>query len=95
MHAAFTVHALAQSVLTQHAHRAVFEQASADALHDMFARRALKDDRVDASAMQDVRQHQARWPAADDHDLGAPLRHGCALGMGPTVCVFMCARLTT
>ena len=52
---------------------ALLEQAGADALFDIAAAASLEHDRFDAGKVQQVREHQACGPRADDADLCAEI----------------------
>ena len=52
--------------LIEQRHRALFEQAGADAAEHVVGRLAFQDDVVDSVAVQQLSQQQARWPGADD-----------------------------
>ena len=65
------LHALADAGLDQEIARPLLDQAGADAALDVVAAAVLDDDRLDAGAMQKMREHQPGRPGADDPDLGA------------------------
>ena len=63
--------ALADARLDEQVDRALLEHARADALLDVVAAAALEDDRLDALAVEQVREHQPCGPGPDDADLRA------------------------
>src|SRR5471032_3458636 len=81
MNQAFAPHALAHARLVEQIHRALFQNARADALLHMLARLALDHDGVDTDKVQQVRENQAGWPGSDDTDLCAECRQATALAV--------------
>src|SRR5262245_13651161 len=66
---AFALHALADAGVDQEIARPLLDQAGADAALDIITAAVLDDDRVDALAMEEMREHQARGPGTDYTDL--------------------------
>ena len=66
MHQAFAMRARAGADLIEQRHRALFEQAGADAAEHIVGRLAFQDDVVDAVAVQQLSEQQSRRPGADD-----------------------------
>src|SRR5262245_25845071 len=62
---------LADAGLDQQVGGPLLEQAGADAALDVGAAAVLQDDGLDAHKVQEVREHEAGGPGADDADLGA------------------------
>ena len=69
MEHAFPLHAVADAAVDQQIGRSLLEDSGANALFDIVPASALEDDRLDALAIQQVRQHQAGRSGADDPDL--------------------------
>src|SRR5206468_6230865 len=63
------LHALADAGLHQKIGGPVLDHAGADARLDIFAAVAFEHDGLDPREMQEMRQHQPRWPRPDDSDL--------------------------
>ena len=66
-----TVHSVADAVVAQQLRGAMLQHASANAPLDVFAAAVLQDNRIDARALEQVRQHQAGRTGTDDRDLRA------------------------
>ncbi len=66
-----TPHPLADAGFIHQVDGALLEQAGANPLLDVLAAASLEHDGFDAGKMQQVRQHQARRPRADNPDLCA------------------------
>ncbi len=62
-------------IATQQVDGALLEHARADAVLAVVAAAALEHDRLDAAAAQELGQHEACRPGADDADLRADGRH--------------------
>ena len=71
VHQAFAVHARADAGLVEQIHRALLDDAGADAAEHIVAGLPLQDDVVDAGAVQQLPEQQAGRAGADDGDLGA------------------------
>ena len=71
MHEALARHAVTDAGLAQQARAALFKHAGPDAAKHMRARAALQHDAVNAGAVKQLAEKQARRPAADDTDLSA------------------------
>ncbi len=70
MNQAFAAHALADSGFVQQIHCALFQDASTNAILDMFARLGLQDDALNARKMQELGQDESGWSGSDDRNLG-------------------------
>jgi hypothetical protein len=71
VHEALAHHARAHAVVVQNVDRAMLQNTRADACFAILARTVLDDDRLDAGAMQQMTEEQARWTRTDDSDLRA------------------------
>ena len=67
----FAVHARAEPDFAQERDGAGLEHAGANPLEYVRSRLPLQHDRVDAVAVENVGEQQARRPGADDDDFGA------------------------
>jgi hypothetical protein len=70
MNQALAAHALADSSFVQQIHRALFQDARANAILDMFARLGLYNDALHARKMQELGQDESGWSGSDDRNLG-------------------------
>ena len=68
--------ALAEADLPQQVHGGLLEDAGPDPRRDVLLRPGLHDDRLDALAVEQVREQHPGRPGPDDGDLGALLLHG-------------------
>ena len=66
---AFAIHAFAEPNLAQQRNGAGLEHAGANPFQHVRAGLALQHDAIDAVAVENVGEQQARRPAADDGDL--------------------------
>ena len=66
---ALAAQAVADAHLLEQVHGALLENAGSDPALDVLAAARLEDDRVDSAEVQEVRQHKAGRPGADDPDL--------------------------
>ena len=71
---ALALHALAHARLDHQVDRALLEHARADAPLDVLAAAGLEHHRLDALAVEQLAEHEARRPGADDAHLRATLR---------------------
>ena len=63
---AFALHPLADAGFGEEIDRALLEHAGAHAMLDVVAVAALEHDRLDAGAVQQMRQHESRGTRAED-----------------------------
>ena len=73
--------AIADAHRVHQVHGALLEHPGTDALDHVLAVVALDDHRVDAGLVQQLPQHQARGPRADDADLCAVRVHAMTCGL--------------
>ena len=69
VHEALALQALAHPHLDEQVDRALLEHAGADPSLHVLAVAVLEDDRLDALEVEEVPEHEARRPRADDPDL--------------------------
>jgi len=66
-----TLQAFAHARFDEHFDRAVFEQARAHALFNIFTAARFDDDGIDPLQVEQVSEHQSCRPCPDDADLRA------------------------
>ena len=71
VHQAFALQAFAHAGFFQQVYRALFENTGAHALLHVLAAAIFENDGFDAVEMQQMREHQACGPGADDANLRA------------------------
>jgi hypothetical protein len=75
VHHALPQQPLGQAHLGQQVHGALLEQPGADPALDVVAGLPLEHDRVDATQVQQMGEHEAGRAGPDDRDLGPHLFH--------------------
>ena len=83
---ALAVEPVGEAEAAQQLDRRVLEHAGTDAVLDVVAVALLEHDAVDATRGQEVGQHEARRPGADDRDLGVCDAHQTAAGVAMVAC---------
>jgi hypothetical protein len=71
MHQAFALQASSDTGLDQQIDCALLENASANALLDVFTRVSFQNDRINALQMKKVRKRESSGTCSDDSDLGS------------------------
>jgi hypothetical protein len=70
VHQALVAQPIAEAGRRHQIHGALFEHPRAHPLSDVLTAAPLDHDRIDAVALEEVRQHQAGRSRTDDRDLG-------------------------